>query len=138
MRFYLPATIADLEQPALPVHRALEFVELPNASREEIEVAGEQVLYEAAFASLELVYNLDAAPLRVVIVAEGERASLDWSNAESIHIDGWTGQALIARLQQTNSQLEADELVAQIDSEPLEWFSPVERWQILSTYSENK
>lgn len=70
MRLYLPATASELLADTPPARPALTFTAPPDAHGEALEALAEEVLYEAAFASLELVYETEEAPCRIVLVAE--------------------------------------------------------------------
>lgn len=70
MRLYLPATASELLADTPPARLALTFTPPPDVHGEALEALAEEVLYEAAFASLELVYETEAAPCRIVLVAE--------------------------------------------------------------------
>lgn len=70
MRLYLPATASELLADTPPARPALTFTAPPDAHGEALDALAEEVLYEAAFASLELVYETDEAPCRIVLVAE--------------------------------------------------------------------
>lgn len=147
MRLYIPALVSELSASEPPNRPPLEFVEPADTSGDALEELAEQVLYEAAFASLELLFAGDGAPARVVLVASAPSkgtgsesgdsgTALGWDTIESIHADGQAGRQIIAQLLAAETQAEADRLVEQLDEEPLEWFAPEERAELAAELAE--
>lgn len=97
MRLYLPATVSELLADTPPARPALTFTPPPDAHGESLEALAEEVLYEAAFASLELVYETEEAPCRIVLVAEinlgAQTASAAGGTAGTAGITGSVGTA---------------------------------------------
>ncbi len=148
MRLYLPALSSELLGDAPPHRDGWTALPGPGVGGEELEVLEDDAQTEAALASLVLLReSLDdeggqealrrlilavdtdlpgAAPVGTGVIAV-QAGAVSWADVRALLVDGADAEPLVKAVLDANEQDEADDAVAALWDEALEWYDPGER-----------
>lgn len=151
MRAFIGLTSSDLELPLLPTRGLLitgmeEGLDPQRLRGEELEVAEFNTTVDASLVSLERVRDQlpNCAACRIVAAIEvdgvardleSDAGELPWSQVEAFLVDEADAEPAVTQACQAQTQVEADEAVAQILDHPLAWWDGSERPDLIEALS---
>ncbi|QWW20316.1 hypothetical protein I6B53_04290 [Schaalia sp. 19OD2882] len=137
MRIFCPAISSDLSANSLAPSTGWTVVAPPGVRGEELEVLEDDAQTEAALASLEMLRDTPGNALRRIVLAvdvtkadvpEGEGVvevapgALGWADVVAVLVDGEEAEVLVKAVVEATEQDEADDAVAALWEEALEWY----------------
>lgn len=124
MRIFLPLVPADLKETGPPSREPVSLDVPPGLTADEIDVLHARALDDAAFRSLELLFEsgADSSGAWRRIVAVGEAGTQGWAQFDAFYVDDDDGKELVEQAANASEQERLDTLVQEIFDTPLDWY----------------